>query len=46
MHILSRSEEFVLLAVLYLKENAYGVSIRVRVLETTGYEWSVPAGSH
>ena len=43
MHILSRSEEIVLLAILYLKENAYGVPIRQRVLETTGYEWSVGA---
>jgi DNA-binding PadR family transcriptional regulator len=43
MHILSRSEEIVLLAVLNLGDKAYGVSIRKRILETTGYEWSVGA---
>ena len=43
MHILSRSEEIVLLAVLRLKDNAYGVAIRRQVLETTGYQWSVGA---
>ena len=43
MHVLSRSEEIVLLAILSLKDNAYGVSIWKHVLETTGYEWSMGA---
>ena len=43
MHILSRSEEIVLLAILSLKDNAYGISIWKQVLETTGYKWSMGA---
>lgn len=43
MHILSRSEEIILFAVLKLKDNAYGVAIRQYVIETTGYQWTVGA---
>jgi len=43
MHLLSRSEEVVLLSVWKLQENAYGVSIRSLVNKTTGYKWSVGA---
>lgn len=43
MHILSRSEEIILFAVLKLKDNAYGVTIRQCVIETTGYQWTVGA---
>jgi DNA-binding PadR family transcriptional regulator len=43
MNLLSRSEEIVLLAVWKLQENAYGVSIRELVNDSTGYEWSVGA---
>jgi DNA-binding PadR family transcriptional regulator len=40
MKLLSRAEEIILLAILKLKENAYGVAIRERVYEETGTEWS------
>ena len=39
MHILSRSEEIVLLAIWKLLDNAYGVTIREQVYTDTGYEW-------
>jgi DNA-binding PadR family transcriptional regulator len=43
MHILSRAEEIVLLAIWKLQGNAYGVTIREQVYTTTGYEWSIGA---
>jgi PadR family transcriptional regulator PadR len=43
MHLLSRSEEIVLLAIWKLQENAYGIAIRSQVNQTTGYKWSVGA---
>jgi len=41
MKLLSRSEEIVLLAIWKLQGNAYGVTIRSRVSETTGREWAI-----
>lgn len=41
--ILSRAEELVLLSVLRLGNNAYGVSIRRHIIESTGQEWSIGA---
>jgi PadR family transcriptional regulator PadR len=43
MKFLSRSEEFVLLAVLYLQEDAYGVAIRNHLQKTTGQSWAFGA---
>ncbi len=43
MKLISRSEEIVLLAVWKLQGNAYGVTIRQRILDTTGQEWSIGA---
>ena len=43
MKLLSRSEEIVLLAILRLKGNAYGVTIREQVSEATGHEWTFGA---
>ena len=43
MKLLSRSEEIVLLAVWKLQEDAYGVTIRDRVNESTGQDWSIGA---
>jgi PadR family transcriptional regulator PadR len=43
MNLLSRSEEIVLLAIWKLQGNAYGVTIRSLVNDSTGYEWSVGA---
>ncbi len=43
MNLLSRSEEIVLLAIWKLQEEAYGVTIRSQVNESTGYKWSVGA---
>ena len=43
MNLLSRSEEIILLAIWKLQENAYGVTIRSLVNDSTGYEWSVGA---
>jgi DNA-binding PadR family transcriptional regulator len=40
MKILSRAEEFILLTILKLKDNAYGVSIREQILKDTGSQWS------
>ncbi len=40
---LSRPEEIILLAVMKLKDNAYGVSIRKTVQELTGKYWSIGA---
>jgi len=40
---ISRSEEFLLLAVWRLKENAYGVAIRDQIKEATGKTWAYGA---
>ena len=40
---ISRSEEFLLLAVWRLKENAYGVTIRDQLKEATGKTWAYGA---
>lgn len=40
---LSRPEEILLLAVLKLNDNAYGISIRKMVQELTGKYWSIGA---
>ena len=41
MKILSRAEEIILLAILQLRDNAYGISIRELIREATGVEWSL-----
>ena len=41
MKLLSRSEEFVLLAVWKLQDRAYSLPIRKKISEITGYEWSL-----
>jgi len=43
MKLLSRTEEFILLAALYLKEEAYSVQIRKRLKDVTGKIWSYGA---
>ncbi len=43
MKLLSRSEEMVLIAVWQLRGNAYGVTIRDRLSELTGYDWTLGA---
>jgi DNA-binding PadR family transcriptional regulator len=43
MKILSKPEELVLLAVMQLKDNAYGVTIRNLLIRETGVDWSVGA---
>jgi PadR family transcriptional regulator PadR len=40
---ISRSEEFLLLAVWRLKENAYGVAIRNQIKQATGKTWAYGA---
>jgi DNA-binding PadR family transcriptional regulator len=40
MKLLSRSEEIVLITVLKLKNNSYGVAIRKKLYEETGTRWS------
>jgi len=40
---ISRSEEFLLLAVWRLRENAYGVTIRNQINEATGKTWAYGA---
>lgn len=40
MKLLSRSEEIVLLIILKLKDNAYGVAIRKQLQSETGKQWS------
>ena len=40
MKLLTRSEEIILLTILKLKDNAYGVSIRQLIHEDTGDKWS------
>lgn len=41
MKILSRAEELVLLSVWRLGDDAYGVSVRKHIVESTGQEWSI-----
>ena len=43
MKLLSRAEEFVLLAVWRLQGNAYCVPIRAKISEITGENWSLGA---
>lgn len=43
MKFLSRQEELLLLSILKLKENAYGVTIREHVSEATQKYWSIGA---
>lgn len=43
MKLLTRSEEYVLLAVWRLKDNAYSISILDQVSEVTGYKWQIGA---
>lgn len=41
MKLLSRTEEFVLLAVWRLQDRAYGLPIRKEISEITGQKWSL-----
>ncbi len=43
MKLLSRTEEFILLAVFYLKEDAYAVRIRKHLKDITEKSWSYGA---
>jgi PadR family transcriptional regulator PadR len=43
MKLLSRTEEFILLSVLFLKDEAYSVLIRKRLNDVTGKTWSFGA---
>jgi len=43
MHLLSRSEEIVLLAIWKLRDNAYGVTIREEVGRLSGFPWTIGA---
>ena len=43
MKVLSNQEELVLLAILALGENAYGMTIRRHVSKATGKDWSIGA---
>jgi len=40
MKLLSRSEEIILITILKLKEDSYGVAIRKKLFEDTGTQWS------
>jgi len=40
MNLLSRSEEIILVAILKLEDEAYGVSIHEQIQKDTGDEWS------
>ena len=40
MKLLSRAEEIILVAILRLEGNAYGISIRDYIYKATGTEWS------
>ena len=40
MKLLSRAEEIILITILKLEENAYGVSIREEIYKATGDRWS------
>jgi DNA-binding PadR family transcriptional regulator len=43
MKILSSHDEVLLLAILNLRDNAYGMTIRRQVSEATGKDWSIGA---
>ena len=43
MKWISRKEEFLLLAIKKLRDNAYGVTVRSHVAEATGKYWSIGA---
>ena len=43
MKVLSSQEEILMLAILALGDNAYGVTIRRHVSKVTGKEWSIGA---
>ena len=43
MKLLSRTEEFILLAIIFLKNDAYAVGIRKRLKDVTGKSWSYGA---
>jgi len=43
MHLISRSEEIVLLAIWKLRNEAYGVTIREEVARLSGFNWTVGA---
>jgi DNA-binding PadR family transcriptional regulator len=43
MKLLSRNEEIILLAIIHLQQDAYGVTIRELVSDWTGQEWSFGA---
>ncbi len=43
MHFLSRAEEIILMAIVNLKDNAYGITIRQYVSKATGFKWSIGA---
>ena len=43
MKILSKPEELILLAVLFLKDEAYGVTIRNHIIRETGINWTIGA---
>ena len=43
MKLLSRTEEFILLSVIHLKDLAYSVKIRRRLQDVTGKTWSYGA---
>ena len=40
MSLLTRNEEIILLAILRLKDNAYGVSIKEQIKKFTGDDWN------
>jgi len=41
MKLLSRAEEIILTAILLLRGNAYGITIREHIKKVTGAEWSL-----
>jgi PadR family transcriptional regulator PadR len=43
MHLLSRAEEIILMAIVNLKDNAYGIAIRQYVSKASGFKWSIGA---
>jgi len=43
MKFLSRIEEIILLAIMHLEDNAYGVTIREHVTKVTGKKWTFGA---
>lgn len=41
MKLLTRSEEFVLLTIWKLQDQAYSLSIRKQISKITGFDWSL-----